>query len=143
MRLKKQFWTSQGNPIGYNNMCVAENEERSAWEPFHVQKKFRADESVVSLFRGWSFVNNVVGSSQRSVGKRCLRSSGTAMPGLFSAATLILDPLVARHLKENEGFQNQAGFLPLDFRELQNACRAILGHGFDRHDDGSGRPSGR
>src|ERR1019366_1229137 len=109
MRLKKQFWTSQGNPIGYNNMCVAENEERSAWEPFHVQKKFRAEESVVSLFRGWSFVNNVVGSSQRSVGEDMFLHL-TAMPGLFSAATLILDPLVARHLKENQGFQTKLDF---------------------------------
>jgi hypothetical protein len=108
-RLKKQFWTSQGNPIGYNNMCVAENEERSVWEPFHVQKKFRVEESVVSLFRGWSFVNNVVGSSQRSVGQDMFLHL-TAMPGLFSSATLILDPLVARHLKENEGFQTKLDF---------------------------------
>ena len=109
MRLRKQFWTSQGNPIGYNNMCVAENEERSGWEPFHVQKRFRPGESVVSIFRGWSFVNNVVGSSQRSVGKDMFLQLG-ALPGLFSAATLILDPLVARHLKENDGFQTKLDF---------------------------------
>lgn len=109
MRLKKQFWTSQGNPIGYNNMCVAENEERSPWEPFHVQKGFRADESVVSLFRGWSFVNNVVGSSHRSVGEDMFLQLG-ALPALFSAATLILDPLVARHLKTNEDFQAKSDF---------------------------------
>lgn len=109
MRLKKQFWTSQGNPIGYSNMCVAENEERSPWEPFHVQKGFRADESVVSLFRGWSFVNNVVGSSHRSVGEDMFLQLG-ALPALFSAATLILDPLVARHLKMNEGFQAKPDF---------------------------------
>ena len=108
-RLKKQFWSSQGNPIGHNNMCVAENEERSAWEPFHVQKSFRADESVVSLFQGWSFVNNVVGSSTRSVGEDTCVLLG-ALPGLFSSATLILDPLVARHLKENDGFQTQLDF---------------------------------
>jgi len=109
MRLKMQFWTSQGNPIGYNNMCVAENEDRSAWEPFHVQKGFRADESVVSLFSGWSFVNNVVGSSTRSVGEDMLLQLG-AMAGLFSSATLILDPLVARHLKENDRFQTKLDF---------------------------------
>jgi hypothetical protein len=33
-----------------------------------------------------------------------------ALPGLFSAATLILDPLVARHLKENEGFHTKLDF---------------------------------
>jgi len=108
-RSKKQFWSSQGNPIGYGNMCVAENEERSAWEPFHVQQKFRAEESVVSIFRGWSFVNNVVGSSTRSVGEDTCVLLG-AMPGLFSSATLILDPLVARHLKENDGFESKLDF---------------------------------
>ena len=108
-RLKKQFWSSQGNPVGYGNMCVAENEERSPWEPFHVQKKFRPDESVISLFRGWSFVNNVVGSSQRSVGEDTCILLG-AFPGVFSAATLILDPLVARHLKENEGYKTKLDF---------------------------------
>lgn len=108
-RLKKQFWTSQGNPIGYNNMCVAENEEGSPWEPFHIQKGFRADESTVSLFRGWSFVNNVVGSSVRSVGEDTCLLLG-AMPGLFSAATLIFDPLVARHLKNNEGYLTKLDF---------------------------------
>ena len=109
LRLKKQFWTSQGNPIGYNNMCVAENEERSPWGPFHVEKKFPAKESVVSIFRGWSFVNNVVGSSQRSVGQDVCIQLG-ALPGLFSAATLILDPLVARHLQQNDGFQTKLDF---------------------------------
>jgi hypothetical protein len=109
LRLKKQFWTSQGNPIGYNNMCVAENEERSVWEPFHVQKQFHPEESVISLFRGWSFVNNVVGSSHRSVGRDMFVQLG-ALPALFSQATLILDPLVARHLKENEGFQTKLDF---------------------------------
>jgi len=28
-----------------------------------------------------------------------------ALPALYSGATLILDPMTARHLKENEGFQ--------------------------------------
>jgi hypothetical protein len=108
-RLKKQFWSSQGNPIGYGNMCVAENEERNVWEPFHVQRGFRTDESVVSIFRGWSYVNNVVGSSTRSVGEDTCVLLG-ALPGLFSSATLILDPLVARHLKENDGFETKLDF---------------------------------
>jgi hypothetical protein len=108
-RLKKQFWSSQGNPVGYGNMCVAENEERSVWEPFHVQKGFRADESAISIFRGWSFVNNVVGSSTRSVGEDTCILLG-ALPGVFSSATLILDPLVARQLKENDAFRTKLDF---------------------------------
>lgn len=108
-RLKKQFWSSQGNPVGYNNMCVAESEEGSPWEPFHVQKGFKPEESVVSLFRGWNFINNVVGSSHRSVGEDMFTQL-RPLPGLFSAATLILDPLVARHLKNDGGFQTKLSF---------------------------------
>ena len=49
---KQTFWSSQGNSLIFNSVCVAENEERSVWTPFHVQKGFKADESVVSIFRG-------------------------------------------------------------------------------------------
>src|ERR1039458_1065600 len=40
------------------------------------------------------------------------------------------------------GFPDQIGFLPLDLGKLQNSCRAILGHRFNRHDDGPLRESG-
>jgi hypothetical protein len=141
-RLKKQFWSSQGNPIGYNNMCVAENEERSAWEPFHVQKKFRADESVISLFRGWSFVNNVVGSSQRSVGEDMFLHL-TALPGAVLGSHLDSGSAGGAAFEGKRRLPDQAGFLPLDLAELQDACRAILGYRSDRHVDGSCRQSGR
>lgn len=108
-RLKKQFWSSQGNPIGYNNMCVGENEEGSPWEPFHVQKGFGVEESTVSLFRGWNFLNNVDGSSHRTTGE-AMFTQLRALGGLFSAATLILDPLVARHLKNDQGFGSKLDF---------------------------------
>ncbi|HAL48554.1 MAG: hypothetical protein FI707_10665 [SAR202 cluster bacterium] len=37
-----------GSPIKYS-MCVAENEAESPWEPYHVAKGFRADESTVTV----------------------------------------------------------------------------------------------
>ena len=43
---------SQGNNYAYNSLTFAENEERSPWEPFHVQHGFKADESTVSVFSG-------------------------------------------------------------------------------------------
>ena len=43
---------SQGNNYTYNNLTFAENEERSPWEPLHVQKGFKATDSVVSVFYG-------------------------------------------------------------------------------------------
>jgi hypothetical protein len=105
-RRKRTFWTSQGNNYTYNNLCMAENEERSVWEPFHVQKGHGADESTVSLFRGWNLFNSMGAAARRSWGDE-VKLQMQALPALYSAATLILDPMTARHLKENEGFQTK------------------------------------
>jgi hypothetical protein len=105
-RRKRTFWTSQGNNYTYNNLCMAENEERSVWEPFHVQKGHKAEESVVSLFRGWNLINSMGAASRRSWGEE-VKLQMQALPALYSGATLILDPLQARHLKDHEGFQTK------------------------------------
>lgn len=107
-RRKRTFWTSQGNNYTYNNLCMAENEERSVWNAFHVQKGHKREESVVSLFRGWNLLNSMGAAARRSWGEE-VKLQMQALPALYSGATLILDPMTARHLKENEGFQT-----PLD-----------------------------
>jgi hypothetical protein len=108
-RVGETFLASQGNNLNYNNMCVAENEERSVWEPFHVQKGFGPDESVVSLFRGWSVLN-----SMGAINERPAQEETTILMKAFcalrSAATLILDPLVARNLKEMQGFETKEAY---------------------------------
>jgi hypothetical protein len=106
-RVGETFLGSQGNNLNYNNMCFPENEERSPWEPYHVQKGFMPDESIVSVFRGWSVLN-----SMGCVNLRPAHVETTillkAFSGLRSAATLLLDPLTARSLKEMEGFKTKA-----------------------------------
>lgn len=106
-RRRRTFWTSQGNNYTYNNLCMAENEERSVWEPFHVQKGCKPEESVISLFRGWNLLNSMGAAVRRSWGEE-VKLQMQALPALYSGATLILDPMLARHLKENEGFQTKA-----------------------------------
>ena len=105
-RLGETFMGSTGHNLNYNNMCCAENEEKSVWEPFHVEKGFKREESVVSLFRGWSVINSMGAAN-------CVRPATEetaimlkAFPALRSAATLIMDPLVAKGLKE-QGFQTK------------------------------------
>jgi hypothetical protein len=105
-RRKRTFWSSQGNNYGYNNICMAENEERSVWEPFHVQKGHKREESAVSLFRGWNLLNSTGAAARRSWGEE-VKLQMQALPALYSAATLVLDPMLARHLKEDEGFQTK------------------------------------
>jgi len=108
-RVGETFLASQGNNLNYNNMCIAENEERSVWGPFHVQKGFRPDESVVSLFRGWSVLNSMGATNQRPPHEETLILM-KAFSALRSAATLLLDPLVARNLKELQGFSTKENY---------------------------------
>lgn len=108
-RPEKTLWSSQGNNYTYNNLCAAENEERSVWTPFHVQKGFNVDESVVSVFRGWNLMNSLHAPANRSIGEE-LNLQLAVMPPLNSAATIIVDPLVAKKLKENDGFNTKQDF---------------------------------
>jgi hypothetical protein len=54
--------------LNYNNTRCAENEEASVRGPFHVQKSFREDESVLSIFRCWIFVNSAGKGFRRFLG---------------------------------------------------------------------------
>ncbi len=103
------LWSSQGNNLIYNNMCAAENEERSVWAPFHVQKGYQPDESVVSVFRGWFLMNSLHAAASRSVGEE-IDLQLSVIPALNSSATIMMDPLVARRLKEIDGFENKEDF---------------------------------
>jgi len=101
---------SQGNALTYNNLCFPETEEGlpEGWNPLHVQKGFKPEESVVSIFSGWS-LNDIAWYSplpQHEVIKSWLThffSFGT------SRATLLLDPVVASDLKGN-GFETKEQF---------------------------------
>src|SRR5207248_5005559 len=46
------YMGSQGNGYAYSSVTFAENQERSPWEPFHVQHGFKATDSTVSVFGG-------------------------------------------------------------------------------------------
>jgi len=97
-KIAENFTASTGNGVNYNNMCCGENEELSIWEPFHVQKGFKANESTVSLFRGWT----VIGFGDGHAGRMAEVMKNVGMAG----ATFIVDPLAAKNLK-NEGFKTK------------------------------------
>jgi hypothetical protein len=109
MRPRVNMWSSLGSSLNYNNNCCAENEELSVWEPFHVQKGFRKDESVVSIFRGWVFANSAGTASKRTIGEEmCLEMS--TIPPTNANATFVVDPAIARMLKEKDGFATKQDF---------------------------------
>jgi hypothetical protein len=94
---------SLGNNLNYNNVVIAEDEANSPWPPFHVQRGFKAEENVVSLFRGLGVVPGQVarGSSvnQNPQFDHQLSDLFSTFTGFFGAL-IIADPLVAKRLKE-------------------------------------------
>jgi hypothetical protein len=106
---KKNLWSSLGSNLTYNNMCAGENEERSIWEPFHVQQGFKAEESVVSTFRGWIMNNSAGAAANRPIGME-MSLQMMAIPASYAQGTVIMDPLVAKTLKETDGFDTKQDF---------------------------------
>ena len=106
-RLGETFMGSTGSNLNYNNMTFAENEERSAWEPFHVRQGFKKEESTVSVFQGWSAINSMGAAGCCRPAQEEMLIIMQAFPCLRGSLTLVMDPLVAHHLKE-EGFDDPA-----------------------------------
>ena len=88
-------------------MTFAENEERSVWEPFHVRKGFKKEESTVSVFQGWSAINSMGAAGCFRPAQEEMLIIMQAFPCLRGAITLVMDPLTAKHLKE-QGFDDPA-----------------------------------
>jgi hypothetical protein len=95
------YMGSQGNNLNYNNAIIAENEAASPWTPFHVQKGFKAEENVISLFRGLGIVP---GQGARGTSTDTPKHE-EQFSDLFSVFTgffgglVIADPLIAVSLK--------------------------------------------
>jgi hypothetical protein len=86
------YMGSLGNALNYS-ATFAEAEERSPWQPFHVQKGFKPTDSTVSIFFGGRYTAS--GFGPRATWKekmiRCLTSIDHNQGPL-----LVLDPIVAR-----------------------------------------------
>ena len=101
-----------GNSVNYNNLIIPENEKDSPWTPLHVQKGFKADQNVVSLFVGFSISQGQagVGLGVKPVPQfhEALRYNMIPFGPLFGALG-VLDPLVAQGLVEL-GFKTKEQF---------------------------------
>jgi hypothetical protein len=88
------FMGSQGNNYTYNNLTFAENEERSPWEPLHVQKGFKAADSTASIFYGCRSTTFCLGLREK-FWREHVRDMLAGIDG-NSAPCLLLDPLTAQ-----------------------------------------------
>lgn len=103
------FLGSLGNNYTYNSVTFAENEERSPWEPLHVQKGFDASTSTVSIFNGCRSTTFNLGLRERHWREHVrdmLR--GTDASG---GPCLLLDPITARQFIDRGGFTTKQALI--------------------------------
>lgn len=102
-------FASLSNPLRYNNLTMAENEEAlpEGWAPFHVQMGFKPEDSVITVFTGWSFINSSGWSEQHYPPQFLMRDYMRSLPG-HGAATILMDPSVANLLKNSQGYATKA-----------------------------------
>jgi hypothetical protein len=103
------FMGSIGSNYTYNSITFAENEERSPWEPLHVQKGFDKEASTVTVFHGCRSTTFCLGLRKdhwREHVKDMLLGTDA-----ITAPVLLLDPLTARQFVERGGFVKKADLI--------------------------------
>ena len=114
-KVGETYMGSQGNNYNYNNLCMPENEEElpPGWNPFHVQKGHKPQESVVSTFNGWGFTH-----PDQSFGKPFHIQIPFWLKFIspFSPVTLLLDPTIIKQLKDREGFDSKESLIDWIFK---------------------------
>ena len=120
------FMGSLGNDYTYNSITFAENEERSPWEPLHVQQRLQAEDSVVSVFFGCRSTTFGLGLRENywreHVRDMLLAVDTDHRAGLAARS----DHGAAVHRPRRLRHQGQAD--PLHSRDREDAGRPLLGH---------------
>ena len=103
------FMGSMGNNYTYNNLTFAENEERSPWEPLHVQKGFKASDSVVSVFYGCRCTTFCLGLREKYWREHVKDMLAGIEPN--TNPCLLLDPITAQQFIDRGGFAKKADLI--------------------------------
>lgn len=109
--LDATYLGSVGNPLNYNNMTFAENEEKSPWQPFSVTQGFKPTDSTVSVFSLWTVISSRGGywgglnHAYTAAQEYCFMVQNINLHR--SACTIIMDPIVAKYCYD-DGFDTQS-----------------------------------
>jgi len=108
LRLGAGAYSSIGNNLQYNNVCIAENEEElpQGWEPLSVELGYKRGDNVVSIGTGWSYISSVGEAQLRHPPHMMFRDYMRSLAGM--GATIVMDPTVASLLKDAHGFKTKA-----------------------------------
>lgn len=111
------FMGSLGSGYSYNSLTFAENEERSPWEPLHVQKGFAATQSTVSIFTGCRSTTFGLGLREK-FWREHVRDMLVATDTVGSPV-LLLDPLTARQFLDRGGFTSKEELIRFVYETAQ------------------------
>ena len=99
------YMGSMGNALAYASPTFAENEERSPFEPLHVQRGFKPEQSVVNVFIGMRHMAFTLGLRQahwRDQVRNMLRGMDPNETPVF-----LLDPIAARLFQDVGGLKTK------------------------------------
>jgi hypothetical protein len=104
-----------GNP-GKFSWCIAENEEESPWEPLHVERGLRSEESAVTLFAG----DPPRGVSEHSAqsGKAILKAISRQLATVWSYRMCMLYEAVVILCPEHVKTLHRDGFTKQQIKEF-------------------------
>jgi len=119
------YMGNQGNNYAYNSVTFAENEERSPWEPFHVQHGLAVSDSAVSVFSGVRSTAFTLGLRE----KHWREHVGHLLRGMdpHGPPALLLDPIAARQFVDRGGFTKKDALIDW----LHDAARMRAGEYWD------------
>ena len=129
LRLNSGTYSSIGNNLQYNNVCIAENEEflPQGWEPLSVELGAKRGDNVVSMGTGWSYISSV-GEAQLNHGPHMMfRDYMRSLAGM--SATIIMDPTVAALLHDVHGFKTKAQLSDWLAKNVEVAAATFWGNG--------------
>ena len=137
-----------GNPANLINVVIAENEELSPWEPLSVQRGFKKDENVVTLFSGWGLLSArnwaiTDWSNTPNYSKNIQDIYRLQNPGLFGTFA-VLSPPIANFVKD-EGFDSVEKLRAFVASPDPNTKQGSMGLGFEsapKAKPGAGGPLG-
>jgi len=121
-------FASLSNPLRYNNLCFAENEEAlpEGWQPLHVQAGHKPTDSTVTIFTGWNFINSTGWVEQHYAPQLLMRDYMSTLSGM--GATLIMDPSVAELLNNVQGFTTKAMLADWLSRNVEKTAGSYWGN---------------
>jgi len=121
-------FASLSNPLRYDNLCIAENEESlpEGWLPLHVLMGHKPTDSVVTIFTGWNFINSTGWVEQHYAPQLLMKDYMSSLSGM--SATLLVDPSVAELLQGVQGFKTKEALGEWLSQNVEKTARSYWGN---------------